>query len=151
MAGLDDAAPWATYSRTKGLGPGWTHPLGQQEVRRALKAVSLRVGELRLADAAGTAWRAREPVRLVSARRIGDDAFRHYGWPQERQTEVTVYACPSAVRQELRQPVMDALARVLSWLASTPLRGEGWAAVEHEVEALWLHPGLRVMEDRFRR
>jgi hypothetical protein len=151
MAASDDTAPWSAYSKTKRLAPGWTHPLRQREVWDALDAGAVRVGELRLADVVETAWQAREPVRLVSARRVGDDAFRHYGWPQERQTEVSIYGVPSAARHEVLQPVRDALESVLSWLASVPSRGEGWAASEHEVEALWLHPGLQIVEDRFRR
>ncbi len=144
-------SPWVTYSKAARLTSGFTHPLGQQELRQALDAAGVQVGQLHLSDALPDAWKAQQPVRLVTARRIGDDAFRRYGWQPTRQTELTISACPRSVRPAVRDAlVREVLDEVLLWLKAVPGRGEGWAASERQIEALWLHPGVRYAQDRWR-
>lgn len=143
--------PWGEYSKTR-LRPGLAHPVGQREVRSALLDAGLRVDWLSLSDCVEPAWQEKRAVRLLSAHRHGDSLMREWGdWPLARQTHLSVNACPSPLRSDLRAVVLDeALPRALAWLAEAAGRGNAWGASEHQLEALWEHPGVRYVEDRFR-
>lgn len=107
---------------------------------------------LSLSDCVEAAWQEKRPVRLLSVHRYGDSLVREWGdWPLARQTHLWFNACPSPLRSDLRAVVLDeALPRVLAWLAMAAERGNAWGASEHQLEAMWEHPGIRYVEDRFK-
>lgn len=146
-----EKVPWRTYDRAR-LRPGYAHPIGQQDVRSALDSAGLAVDWLSLSGCVEEAWQRHEPVRLLSCRRVGDSEFRkHSDWSLAFQTHLSLNACPATLKAELREVVLDqALPRALSWLASAAERGNAWGASERQIEALWQHPGLTFVEDRFR-
>jgi hypothetical protein len=143
--------PWRAYSKMR-LGAGYTHPVGQQGLRAALVASKTAVDWLSLSDCVASAWREERPVRLLSIRRVGDVVVREWGnWPLGYQTHLSVNACPSRSKALVRSVVLEeALPRAAAWLRESAGRGDAWRASEHQLEALWDHPGVRYVEDRFR-
>lgn len=145
-----DGEPWHEYTKLR-LRAGYAHPVGQQDVRAALLAADVTVDWLSLSDCVEAAWRDARPVRLLSIRRVGDAVHREWGtWPLAFQTHLTVNACPSMLKAELRTVLLDeALPRAADWLRAAAGRGNAWGASEHQFEALWEHPGVRYVDDRF--
>ncbi len=144
--------PWCRYSRGPRR-PGLTPALGQLDVRKALVAAGLTVDWLSLGYGDERFWQGQQPVRLLALRRTGDAVRRSWGdWPLAYQTHLSVSACPSEVRAQVRPALLaDGLPRVLEWLAAVPAKGTAWAASERQVEVLWGGAGhLRYVEDRFR-
>ncbi len=146
-----DIDPWRKYTKTR-LSAGYTHPLGQQAIRAALQEANVFVDWLSLSDCVEAAWRDRLPVRLLSVRRLGDAVRREWGeWPLAYQTHLAVNACPSTMKEEVSSFLAnEALPRAIAWTRAAAERGNAWGASEHQLEALWEHPGLRYVEDRFR-
>lgn len=143
--------PWRKYSKTR-LAPGYAHPVGQQDLRAALLDAEVVLGTLDLGGCIEAAWRERRPVRLLSTRRMADGEARKLGeFADAFQTNLTVNACPSHMKLDLRKVVLaDALPQVIAWLRAAGQRGNAWGASERQLEVLWEHPGLRYVEDRFR-
>jgi hypothetical protein len=78
------------------------------------------------------------------ARKLGEFAFAF-------QVDLTVNACPSGLRLDLRKVLLGAaLPHATAWLCAAAERGNAWGASERQLEVLWAHPGLRYVEDRFR-
>ncbi len=146
-----DGDSWREYTKMR-LRAGYTHPVGQQAVRAALQEANLVVDWFSLANCVEEAWRDERPVQLLSVRRVGDAVRRGWGdWPLAYQDHLSVNACPSAVKREVARVVTDeALPQAIAWLRAAPERGNAWGASEHRWEALWEHPGVRYVEDRFR-
>ncbi len=146
--GEGQGEPWLEYEK-RPLPRGFTHPLGQSEVRDALTAAGVFVGRFGRSGSHGQNWWDMEAVAL-HAHRYGDDVARAWG-PHDpvEQVGLAVPGCPSELKPQVRAALLGAgLPRAIEWLAGLRDRGDGWLTTTHRFEVLWRNGTLTFEKDQ---